>query len=527
MTQAPEPAAGFWTTGRLAWGLGLAAGLAVLCTLADPGLTIDEPLDVRPGRTYVATLRSRGWRFFDRAVVDAVFRDNAEHPPLGRWLLGWASTLCEPFEVLWQGGPDPVGLYILAGRVAPALSFAVLVGLVAWETGRRYGRGAGVVAAFALAAMPRVVAHAHFGALDTFLCLFWTFALIRAERALEHRRPVPAMAGAGVAWSLALLTKIHAWLLIPILAVWSCIRLGPAKSMAALGAWATTGLTLFFVGWPWLWYDTAHRLANYLGTGVERAVIHVEYFGRVYADRDLPWHYPWFYFLVTVPIGLHALGAVGLAESWRKRRRDKFPWLLAGSIAFLLALFSTRVPVYDSERLFLVVFPLWAILIGVGFASAWRRFVSRPRLRLALAAFVLAQGYGVVAYHPFGLSYYNALVGGLRGAEHLGLELTYWGDAVDRVLLNRLARDAEPNDRAALAPTLYPGQGMTTTTRAMARRPVVLGDENTVSRARWVVVYRRTAYWRPELKERLARGRCVLSRRRQGVWLSALWELPQ
>src|SRR4051812_24996193 len=97
-----------WSPGRLAWALGTAAGLAVLLTLGDPGLTIDEPLDVRPGRTYVATLRARGWHFFDREVADAVFRDNAEHPPLGRWLLGIASTLGEPFEVLLRG-KDPVG----------------------------------------------------------------------------------------------------------------------------------------------------------------------------------------------------------------------------------------------------------------------------------------------------------------------------------------------------------------------------------------------------------------------------------
>src|SRR5205823_8446888 len=104
MAKAPGPSPGFWTAGRLACLLGFSAGLAVLLTLADPGLTIDEPLDVRPGRTYVATLRSRGWGFFQRAVVDAVFRDNAEHPPLGRWLLGVASTLGEPFEVLLMGG---------------------------------------------------------------------------------------------------------------------------------------------------------------------------------------------------------------------------------------------------------------------------------------------------------------------------------------------------------------------------------------------------------------------------------------
>ncbi len=134
-------------------------------------------------------------------------------------------------------------------------------------------------------------------------------------------------------------------------------------------------------------------------------------------------------------------------------------------------------PVYDGERLFLLVFPLWAILIGLGFAglAADRCPALAPgRPRHARAG----QGYGVVATHPFGLSYYNLLVGGLPGAERLGLELTYWGDAVDRVLLDRLAREARPHDPAALAPTLSPGQGAVLTTRAMIRRPVVLQDED-------------------------------------------------
>ena len=70
---APPPTARL-SAAAPGWLLGLLAGLAVLTTLAAPGLTIDEPLDVRPGRTYVATLRSRGWGFFDRATVERVFR---------------------------------------------------------------------------------------------------------------------------------------------------------------------------------------------------------------------------------------------------------------------------------------------------------------------------------------------------------------------------------------------------------------------------------------------------------------------
>src|SRR6516162_1650117 len=100
--------AGRSSTRRLALAMGACAALAVVVTLSGPGLTIDEPLDVRPGRTYLEVLHKRGLHFFDRTVVDQVFRDNAEHPPLGRWLLGTASVLGEPFEVLWNG-PDPTG----------------------------------------------------------------------------------------------------------------------------------------------------------------------------------------------------------------------------------------------------------------------------------------------------------------------------------------------------------------------------------------------------------------------------------
>src|SRR4051794_40664938 len=114
--RGPGPPLG---AGRLAWGLGSLAALLVVVTLADPGLTVDEPLDVRPGRTYVATFWARGRPFSARPVVDAVSADTAEPPPLGRWLLGLAATLAEPLEIL-LAGPDPVGLYVQAGRLAPA-----------------------------------------------------------------------------------------------------------------------------------------------------------------------------------------------------------------------------------------------------------------------------------------------------------------------------------------------------------------------------------------------------------------------
>ncbi|WP_337174706.1 glycosyltransferase family 39 protein [Paludisphaera sp.] len=513
---------------RLGLIAGLIAAALTLATLRGPGLTIDEPLDVRPGRDYVALLARAGLGFLDPANVDRLFRDNAEHPPLGRWLLGIASKAFEPFEA-WLFGPDPTGLYVLSGRVAPALAFAALVALVAAESSRRWGAIAGIAAAWSLVAMPRLFAHAHLAALDTFIAFFWTLALLAAARAVDSRRPLPAMLAAGLLWGLALLTKIHAWFLPPLVLAWALTRLKPARAVAVVSAWFVAGVATFLIGWPWLWHDTVARWSAYLGTGVNRASILVLYFDRVWKDVDLPWHYPWLYFAATVPLLLQACGVAGLARGWRGRREDPFPALLAGSILLFLALFSTRVPVYDGERLFLPAFPAWAMLIGLGFSRAWARWGGRRAGRFALAALMLAQGYGTVSMHPFGLSYYNALTGGLAGADRLGLEATYWGDAVDRVLLDELARRVSPGEIVALAPTLYPGQGIATTTAPLVRRESVIRDEDAAGSADWVLVSRRRAYLPAALLSRIesGEGELVAARSRQGVNLAELWKFPR
>ena len=398
--------------------------------------------------------------------------------------------------------------------------------MVTSEAARRWGVAAGLAAGWSLLAMPRVFAHAHLAALDTFLSLFWTLALLSGARALGSDGPRWRVIGAGALWSLALLTKIHAWLLIPLMAAWAASRLPWRRAASSLCLWATTGVALFVAGWPWLWYDTWTRWRAFWGTSVERATILVEYFGRVVPDRDVPWHYPWFYFAVTVPVGLQLLGALGLLAGWRRRREDRFPVLLAGSIGLFLAIFSTRVPVYDGERLFLHVFPAWAMLIGLGFGRAWARWGTGRGGRLLLTAFLLAQGYGTLALHPFGLSYYNLLTGGLPGAERLGLELTYWNDAVDRVLLDRLAAEATPKAVGGPGPdplsrTGHPhDHGPTGPSRGdpPGRRRCRHGPNG------WSSPDGR-AYWSPELTARLERGegRLIFTRGRQGVWLSALW----
>jgi 4-amino-4-deoxy-L-arabinose transferase-like glycosyltransferase len=501
--------------------------LLVVATLGHPGITSDEPLDVQVGLQYLGNL-DRVARLYGgvlrgearRIDADVVYGGNAQHPPLGRWLVGIASALGMGLEP-WLGGPSVLGVH--AARLAPAAAFGVLAGLVAAAACRLGGAMAGVVAGIAMIAMPRVFAHGHFATLDTFASLFWVAGLLAVERATRARWAVGAVGLAGVVWGLALLTKIHGWLLIPLVAMWVPWRLGWRRGIPGLLLWGLVGLGVFIAGWPWLWFDTIPRLAAYLGTSTERLPLRVLYFGRIYLDREVPWHYPWVYFVATVPVGLQALGLMGVGEAWRRRRHEPILLAFVAAIVGWLVVFSTRAPVYDGERLFLMAFPLWAILIGVGFGWLRRQLIGRREWPWLLALGLASQLVGVVLLHPYQLSYYSPLVGGLSGAERLGLELTYWGDAVDPDLVDTLAQRVQPGQTACLAPTLHAIQAPAQSTVGLLDRGVTLQDEAAAATADWVLAYRREAYWTTTLADRLKRKPALVLRSRQGVWLSGLW----
>jgi hypothetical protein len=93
-------------------------------------------------------------------------------------------------------------------------------------------------------------------------------------------------------------------------------------------------------------------------------------------------------------------------------------------------------PAHDGVRLMLPAFAFLAILAGWGIAGTAEGLSRRARGQAAAffrysvhALFLAPAAWALIAIHPYELSYYNALVGGPRGAWNLGFELTYWYDA--------------------------------------------------------------------------------------------------
>ena len=530
----------FWPAviAALAWG----AILAALDPTGDhpglfdgPGLTVDESFNVGQGVALVDRLLAGdlvGFREVDARLPD--------HPPLGRLSIG----LCHELAlIVFPPVDNTVPYSITCARTAPATAFAGLVFLVGFCAGRWYGRWAGAAAALAVVLMPRVFGHAHLAALETmvnlsctavvlYLAAQWGRITTTSWQLVTTRRALRIAVIGGALLGLALLTKVQAILLPIPIAVWALVHMRQ-RAVPLLVAWGLTGVIVFFLFWPYMWSAPLDHLQQFLGRTTNRATLYVWYFGRVIADRDVPWHYPWVMFLATVPIGLHMLGVCGLCGPERRACRSPRELLILACILFPLCLFSVPgVAVYDGERLFSFVFPLWAVLIGRGAENVRLWALSRMSPKAAavgLGAFLAAQSYGLWTMAPCWLSYYNLTVGGLTGAAKLGLEVSYWGDGVTRTFLADVAQKLPEGARVAALPSLHAAQWpeLWLQSPVLKRRNVQFVPwTESAPRPNYVLLFVRPEYLPEEFRGSIDDRRIVAAVYRQGVLLAALLKEP-
>lgn len=517
-----------------------------------PGITLDESFNVQMGVYQWRALRDLpNFVLLLPESVDDVFGPksnyNPDHPPLGRVWLGFWHDLV---EWLFPPGDHPLNEHGVrfvtdCARVGSATAFALTVFLIGLFATKWYGRAAGLVASLSLALMPRVLAHAHLASLETFMNLTYSAAILSVAHwwparplDLSPSEMQPPEGGTmnvslrvvlltGVLFGLALLTKMQAILIPPIVGLWALWhwRVRAIKPLAIFGL---VGLIVFFVGWPWLWLDPLHNVREYFARTTSRAVLNCYYLGQVWKDTDVPWHYPFVMFAVTVPVGLHALGVLGCFGRVCAPREQ----LLIAATLFPLVLFALPgVAVYDGERLFLVSYPIWAVLIGRGADVTWHhlrqkavdgrwRWVATPRAcGVAAILFLMAQSAGAITMHPCQLSYYNLLVGGLYGADRLGFERTYWGDSITRSLLNSMT----PQDGkriVVVTPVLHQFQlgelmQQSPILRNMGLKLLPEGPQNNDLADGWLCFARRA-----DATSEICNNRCGIGVARQGVQLS-------
>ncbi len=465
-----------------------------------PGLTVDEIFNVEQGVYLVEQAKALGWLNLIPGSSQEAYRKkngyNPDHPPLGRWWLGVHHHL-----TWWLAPPlDPEGYCVTAcARTGSATAFALTVLLFGCLANSWSGRSTGLLTAISLVLMPRVYGHAHLASLETITNLTCTAAVLSV--AAWWNGPLPptrrAIIFTGILMGLALLTKVQAILIpIPVIA-WALWR-WRAKAILPLMIWGLTAYLVFFASWPYLWFDPIEKTAEYLGRTTNRSTTQVWYWGQKYADKNVPWHYPFVMVALTVPVVLHGLGIIGLlyrpiptASDSDKSQADQIPLndptmtnrqtppgtqvpptvigavkcrdlLLLACMLFPLIVFSLPgVAVYDGERLFLTCFLLWAIFVGRGWVACWQwlshRIRSQPTAIAVWSALLLLAASPLVTMSPCHLCYYNGLAKLIMIADgnDKRFEVDYWGVGITRSLLQQLVKEVPVGSSVAVRPTLH------------------------------------------------------------------------
>jgi 4-amino-4-deoxy-L-arabinose transferase-like glycosyltransferase len=529
------------------WAIAVLLGALTIAVLAwtapQIGLTWDEPVYTAAQRSYVTwfeQLAAAPRAALSQGGIRAGWDINHEHPPLAKLWSG----------VLWRLSGDLFGP-LVAYRLGTITLVGALVAMIYLTVAGSYGLGAGLASVATLVAMPRFFFHAHLAALDVpaavsyvaIITLFWRTRNARGARASTAVGLLLALA-----WGAALATKINAAFALPVLALWALLVDRRWDHVLRLGLMSAIGPLVFVALWPWLYHDTLIRLAKYiLFITVDHWQIAQWYLGQRYMPP--PWHFAFVMFVMVVPLTTLIAMLAGALRAWRDPRPGQpiVLWSLAAAMP-LVALTTGKSMVYDNERLFMAAFPYAAMLAGCGLAwviaGLYRTLRRRVAALAAPAAALLALGafapqlVSAAALYPHLLSYYSETVGGLAGAQRLGMESTYWCDTYVEGLeyINSYARPGavvwaeewshdvliwyqqagllRPDLRIAVAPgatSQLPG----------GNRSVVEAD---IWEADYVLLQQRQSGFQPVWERFSAERTPVLTVARQGVTLLQLYE---
>jgi hypothetical protein len=226
---------------------------------------------------------------------------------------------------------------------------------------------------------------------------------------------------------------------------------------------------------PQTWHQPFGWWIDFLSEFREREAVNfipTLFFGRRYGHR-VPGYVPWVHALLTTPpmILLFSLlaawrGATALAQASAAGRarwlRGPWPLLIAAGLLPIVLTSLPWVPAHDLERLFLPSRPFFVLYAVCGFHAALRappfaRLVralpgdpARVGVALLGAIVCIPPLIEAARQHPYPLTYFNALVGGMRGAERRGFDVAYLKLEANRAVIDALNRKL-PADAAIYA----------------------------------------------------------------------------
>jgi 4-amino-4-deoxy-L-arabinose transferase-like glycosyltransferase len=326
-----------------------------------------------------------------------------------------------------------------ARRLASAALFAGVAAGLFGVALRHWGTAAAFTALAAWVLHPRVFTHGRIGAIDMTMTAFWFFAACAFRRACEREA---ASWTFGPLWGLAIMSKFTALIAGPANVLWAVLyRRWPMWKVLAFAV-ILTPITMVAVHPGW-WMNPIEGFSTAVEIHLHRhetQTVPTWYWGMIW-PHALPWHNTLVLTFCCTPPAWMILAAIGLLGFIAGRGRDSaMGWAVINWAAMMLVRALPIAPGHDGIRQFLPAFPFLALMAAFGVFSLQRLFRSEI-VGVVIAG--LAVGSSAVSCwyaRPAPLSYYSELVGGLKGAQKLGLESTYWWECVSPEFLEEMNR---------------------------------------------------------------------------------------
>jgi 4-amino-4-deoxy-L-arabinose transferase-like glycosyltransferase len=386
---------------------------------------------------------------------------------------------------------NPLDAQLIAPVRLPSVVFlSIAVVLIAWLVGKifadpRIGLVTGLLLALDPfhAALSRVIHH------DALAATFMTLSVLTALLYWVRCGSRSWLIASGVCGGLAFLSKSSSLFLAPfilLLIAWSLLEQGvhgkPLRWRNLLstaldgGLWLAAALVTFFICWPAMWVLPLDAVRTIFSVGMKYASEgHAKgnyFLGTISNDPGVLF-YPVTWLLRSSPlvwIGLLALGKItirqwtdralasrsftcedtarvgGRIARWLSRaglvttsvRSNNAPvlWLM-----LIYALFFTVFMAFGEkkqDRYLLPIYPILTTLGTVGLVKLVQELEVRATRRpyvvcsvfpVLLAVILGLQGFLTAANYPYYFTYYNPLLGGIRGAQRM--VTIGWGEGLD------------------------------------------------------------------------------------------------
>jgi 4-amino-4-deoxy-L-arabinose transferase-like glycosyltransferase len=410
----------------------LGAGIVAIVLLWDRyGISWDESMRALHGEMVLEYFRSAGES-----------REVTTHPELSPYTALPDLLAALAYRAL------PQWKYAIRHTVSALFALATIPALFRFT--RQLGDAwAGPLAALILLTLPAFSGHAFINSKDIPLACAFAWAMVALAWTFRNGRVTlrtVVVGGLGFALPLMIRPGILPVLLFfyGVLLVFTLAPRDGREDTTSAAGWALATVGIFTLSWlamilVWPWAHERplfHPLSAFLTTGAFPMVIPVLFDGSVHASDALPRRYLLQMLVVKTPLPVSALAltglAVGIGRVFRSGRAETTA-LLVGIVWLMVpvAAWTLLTPtIYDGIRHFLFVVPSLAVWSAVGLLWLVRRVggsssVARGLVLAAGVCLVLWPVKEMTRLHPYEMTYYNRLVGGLDGAAGR-YETDYW-----------------------------------------------------------------------------------------------------